>query len=557
MKFGMVPKLFEVFSKGYSKKDLLSDCSAGVIVGIIALPLSIAFAIASGVGPEQGLITAVIAGFIISFLGGSKVQIGGPTGAFVVIIYGIIEKYGYDGLAVAGMLSGILLVFFGLLKFGNVIKFISYPVVVGFTTGIAVIIFTTQIKDFLGLTIHDLPAEFIEKIAVLAEHIHTINWYSLFLGISTIVISLTWSRYFKKIPGSLIAIFATTIAAVAFNLPVDTIGSRFGSVPSSLPAPHFPHVNFILVKQMFFPALTIALLAGIESLLSAVVADGMTGDKHNSNMELVAQGAANIISPLFGGIPATGAIARTAANIKNGGKTPVSGIVHAISVLLIMIIFGKYAALIPMSTLAGILIIVSYNMSEYKHFIKLFSSPKSDILVLLTTFLLTIFADLTIAIQFGVVMSAFLFMKRMADVTDSNFLGRDCYHEDEELILSGIKSEEIPEEMEIFEVNGPFFFGTATLFKDVLHQIKVNPKVLILRMRKVPAIDATGLSALEWIIDAARKEGSLLIISGMKDQPHKAVQKAGLIPGIREENIVKNIHEAIRKGNEYLKQLQS
>ncbi len=551
----MVPRLFEVFSKGYSKKDLLSDCSAGVIVGIIALPLSIAFAIASGVGPEQGLITAVIAGFIISFLGGSKVQIGGPTGAFVIIIYGIIEKYGFDGLAVAGMLSGILLVFFGLLKFGNVIKFISYPVVVGFTTGIAVIIFTTQIKDFLGLSIDDLPAEFIDKISVLASNIHSINWYSLCLGIITIVISVIWSRYFKKIPGSIMAIFVTTIAAVAFNLPVDTIGSRFGSVPNSFPVPHFPHFNFMLVKQMFFPALTIALLAGIESLLSAVVADGMTGDKHNSNMELVAQGAANFICPMFGGIPATGAIARTAANIKNGGKTPISGIVHALSVLLIMVIFGKYAALIPMSTLAGILIIVSYNMSEYKHFFKLFSSPKSDILVLLTTFLLTIFADLTIAIQFGVVMSAFLFMKRMADVTDSNFLGRDYYHEDEELILSGIRSEEIPKEMEIFEVNGPFFFGTATLFKDVLHQVKVNPKVLILRMRKVPAIDATGLSALEWIIDAARKEGSLLIISGMNDQPHSAVQKAGLIVKIKEENIVKNINEAIRKGNEYLKKL--
>jgi SulP family sulfate permease len=552
MKFELIPKFFEILLKGYSKKDLISDCSAGIIVGIIALPLSIAFAIASGVSPEQGLITAIIAGFIISFLGGSKVQIGGPTGAFVVIIYGIIEKYGYEGLAVAGMLAGILLVLFGLFKFGNVIKFISYPVVVGFTTGIAVIILTSQIKDFFGLTIEDLPAEFIDKVHVLVTHFDSLNFYALALGIGTIMVSILWSKKFKKIPGSLIAIFATTILAVVMDLPVETIGSRFGSVPNSLPAPHLPNLSFELIQKMFFPALTIALLAGIESLLSAVVADGMTGDKHNSNTELVAQGVANFISPLFGGIPATGAIARTAANIKNGGKTPIAGIVHAVSVLLIMILFGKYAALIPMATLAGILVIVAYNMSEYKHFIKLFSSPKSDVFVLFSTFLLTVFADLTIAIQFGVVMSAFLFMKRMADVTDSTFLKRELYHQDEELVLSGVKSEDIPNEMEIFEVNGPFFFGTATLFKDVLHQVEENPKVLILRMRKVPAIDATGISALEWIIDAARREGSLLLISGMKEQPHRAIVKAGLIQKIKEENIVVTIDEAVKKGCDYL-----
>ena len=548
----LVPQIINSFRKGYKLKDLFSDLSAGVIVGIVALPLSIAFAIASGVKPEQGLFTAIIAGLFISLLGGSKVQIGGPTGAFVVIVYGIVRKFGYDGLAVAGMMAGVILILFGAFKIGNAIKFISYPVIMGFTTGIAMIILASQINDFFGLSIDNLPSEFIEKIMSIAEHFHTINYYAFGIGLLTILLALIWSKFFKKIPGSLVAIIATTVIVIVFDIPVDTIGSRFGEVPNMLPAPAIPHFSLELMRKLFFPALTIALLAGIESLLSAVVADGMTGSKHNSNMELIAQGAANIFSPIFGGIPATGAIARTATNIKNGGVSPISGIVHVITLLLIMLFFGKYASLIPMATLAGILVIVAYNMSEYKHFIKLFKSPKSDVFVLISTFGLTVFADLTIAIQFGVVMSAFLFMKRMADVTESKFIKREMYNSDEELIAGGITDKDIPKKIEIFEVNGPFFFGATTLFKDVLHQIKENPKVLIIRLRKVPVIDATGLSALEWIIDAAQKEGSLLLISGIQDQPKKAISKAKLLLKIGRENIFADINEAVKKGKAFL-----
>lgn len=551
-----LPKVFIVLKEGYNLDQFFKDLIAGIIVGIVALPLSIALAIASGVKPEQGLFTAIIGGFLISLFGGSRVQIGGPTGAFVVIIYGIMQKYGYDGLVVAGILAGIFLIIFGLLKLGNIIKYIPYPVTIGFTSGIALLIFTSQIKDFLGLKIDNMPVEFFEKLKLISENISSTNFSSLLIGILTIFIAILWSKKFKKIPGSLIAIILSTLIVHIFNLPVETIGSKFGDVPNMLPMPHFPNINLKLIKEMFSPALTIALLAGIESLLSAVVADGMIGTKHNSNVELIGQGIANIISPLFGGIPVTGAIARTATNIKNGGRTPFAGMIHSLTLLFIMIFLGKFAILIPMPTLAGILIIVSYNMSELKHFFKMRKAPKSDIFVLLITFLLTIFSDLTIAIQFGVLSSALLFMKRMSDVSESDILKKEFYQSDEEFIVSGILDGNIPKEIEIFEINGPFFFGAASLFKDNLLQIELKPKVLILRMRNVPAIDATGLSALEWIIDLSIKNNTKIIISGLKNQPYNAILKAGIDLKIGEDFICENINIAINTAKVYISNLK-
>ena len=544
------PKSLKVLKEGYDSKGLLKDITAGVIVGIVALPLSIALAIASGVKPEQGLYTAIIAGFLISLLGGSRVQIGGPTGAFVVIVYGIVEKYGYEGLAIAGILAGIILIIFGLLKFGSFIKYIPYPVTVGFTSGIALLIFSSQLKDFFGLSGVAMPSEFIHKMHALFTNLDKVNIYALSMGVMTIAVSLLWSKKFRKIPGSLVAIISTTLVVKIFNLPVDTIGSVFGSVPNTLPMPSMPTVDFVMVKELLPSAFTIALLAGIESLLSAVVADGMIGTKHNSNTELIAQGIANILSPIFGGIPATGAIARTATNIKNGGRTPFAGIFHAITLMIIMLFLGKLAVMIPMATLAGILIIVSYNMSEMDLFIKMFKAPKSDFSVLILTFLLTVLTDLTIAIQFGIIMSALLFMKRMSDMTQADFVKKEFYDIDEEFIASGITEEHISKDTEIFEINGPFFFGAASLFKDNLKSVNTLPKVLILRMRNVPSIDATGLSALEGIVKFCNKRNVRIIISGMNYQPAKAIKKSGLEELIGENYICKNINDAIKKSNE-------
>ena len=432
-----LPKIFIVLKEGYNKQKFLNDLIAGIIVGIVALPLSIALAIASGVSPEKGLYTAIIGGFAISFFGGSRVQIGGPTGAFVVIIYGIIQKYGYNGLLVATLMAGIMLILFGIFRFGTVIKYIPYPVTVGFTAGIALLIFSSQIKDLLGLNIEKLPAEFIEKMEVIYHNLNSFNYIAFLIGISTIIISILWNKKFKKIPGSLIAIIITTLAVSLFHLPVETIGSQFGSVPNTFEPLQFPDISFKLVKELFYPSLTIALLAGIESLLSAVVADGMIGTKHNSNMELIGQGIANLLTPIFGGIPATGAIARTATNIKSGGRTPFAGIIHALVLLMIMLFLGKLAVLIPMATLAGILAIVAYNMSEINHFIELKDAPKSDGFVLIITFLLTVFSDLTVAIQFGVLASALLFMKRMSDLTESSFITYEGEAPDHYLWLAG------------------------------------------------------------------------------------------------------------------------
>ncbi|MBN1499340.1 MAG: sulfate permease [Spirochaetes bacterium] len=548
----MIPEIFKTLKNDYSRKTLLKDVIAGIIVGIIAIPLSIAIAIASGVKPEQGLYTAVIGGFLISFFGGSRVQIGGPTGAFIIIVYEIVQKYGYDGLAVAGMMGGVILIIFGVLKFGSVIKYMPYPVVVGFTAGIGVVIFTSQIKEFFGLVIAEKMSGVVDTFHISFRHIDTINYYSLGIGMASIIIIILFQKKVKKIPGPLVAIILSTIAVQIFNLPVETIGSRFGDVPNMLPMPHIPHTDFTQIKELLFPALTIALLAGIESLLSAVVADGMCGTKHDSNMELTAQGIANIASPLFLGVPVTGAIARTAASIKSGGRTPVAGIVHALTVLLVMIFFSRYARLIPMAALSGILMIVAYNMSEMDHFKKLLKTPKSDAAVLLITFFLTVFTDLTIAINFGVVLAAILFMKRMSDVADSRLLEHGSLHQDEEFSLSGISSEDVPENVEIFEISGPFFFGATWFFKDAISQLQMKPKVLIIRMRQVPAIDATGLNTLEWVNSLSRKDKTIVVLSGVQDQPWKSLEKSGLMDEIGRGNVHRDINSALKRAKEII-----
>jgi SulP family sulfate permease len=548
------PKLWTVIREGYSGETFFKDLTAGIIVGIVALPLAIAFAIASGVKPEQGLYTAIIAGFLISVLSGSRVQVGGPTGAFIVIIYGIVQKYGYDGLVIATILSGILLVIMGVVKMGTVIKYIPYPVTVGFTSGIALIIAMGQLRDFFGFRMDTVPAEFVDKIEEYVKHAHTITPAAALIGILTLLIVVFWPRVTKRVPGSLVAIIATTALVPLFNLPVETIGSRFGAVSSTPPTFHIPHIDWSKLPHMVSPAISIALLAGIESLLSAVVADGMTGRRHRSNMELVAQGVANIASPLFGGIPATGAIARTATNIKNGAQTPVAGIVHAIVLLLIMMFFGKWAALIPMATLAGILLVVSYNMSEYHLFIKMFKSPKSDIAVLVVTFLLTVLLDLTVAIQAGVVLASILFMKRMADVTQVGYI--TSMMEDEEDTSdqdpNAIKRFTVPKGVEVFEVNGPFFFGAADRFKHVLSLIVQKPQVLILRMRTVLSMDATALRALEEVYDQTRREGAILLLAGVHAQPLIAIDRAGLLDKIGVDNVFENVCDALKRSREIM-----
>lgn len=542
------PKLWTVLKEGYSFRLFSRDLVAGIIVGIIALPLSIALAIASGVKPEQGLFTAVIAGFLISVFSGSRVQIGGPTGAFIVVVYSVVQKFGYEGLAVATLMAGALLVCMGLARLGGVIKFIPYPVTVGFTSGIAIIIFTAQIRDFLGLNMAAPPAEFIEKVAAYIEHIGSMNPHALGMGILSYLLITYWPRLTHRIPGSLIAIILATAATSLFSLPVETIGSRFGSVPSSLPMPQLPVLRWELISQLFPAALTIALLAGIESLLSAVVADGMTGRRHRSNMELVAQGIANIASPFFMGIPATGAIARTAANIKNGGNTPVAGIIHALTLLLIMLVFGKWAVLIPMPVLAAILMRVAYNMGEWHLFGKLFSAPKSDVLVLLSTFSLTVLVDLTVAIEVGVVLAAFLFMKRMSEVTQVGFVNREIRDDDQDSAGLHVEPEHvIPLDTEVFEIYGPFFFGAADRFKDAVRGLNRTPKSLILRMRHVPAIDATGMMALEDVFKKCRREGTTLILSGVHPQPRRAIERAGLMEKFGAENVLPNFDAALER----------
>jgi SulP family sulfate permease len=544
----LVPKLVTTL-RTYDRHQLTADLTAGVIVGIVALPLAIAFAIASGVTPERGLYTAIVAGFLISALGGSRVQIGGPTGAFIVIVYGIVQQYGYNGLAIATLMAGGMLIVLGVARLGSAIKFIPYPVISGFTSAIALIIFSSQVKDFLGLRMGDVPAEFVDKWAAFADAIGTINPSALLVSSTALAIILVWPKVTQRIPGAFVALIVTTAMAQLFDLPVETIGSRFGAIPSSLPMPSIPDVNPAQIAALVGPAFTIALLAAIESLLSAVVADGMIGGRHRSNMELVAQGVANVASPLFGGIPATGAIARTATNVKNGGRTPVAGITHAVTLLLITLFFGRWAALIPMATLAAILVIVAYHMSEWRTFRTELRSPKSDVAVLLTTFFLTVLVDLTVAIEVGIVLAALLFMRRMAEVTNVSILTRelddngDLYATDP----NAVRRRAIPAGVEVYEINGPFFFGAAEQFKDTLGRVAKKPKVLIIRMRNVPAIDSTGIRALADVVRRTRKDGTLVLLSDVHAQPLVALGRSDLLDEIGEDNIFGNLDDALNR----------
>jgi sulfate permease, SulP family len=543
------PKLLSTL-KTYNKKQFTGDLIAGIIVGIVALPLAIAFAIASGVSPEKGLLTAIIAGFIISVFGGSRVQIGGPTGAFIVIVYGIVQQYGTNGLIIATFIAGIMLMIMGLARFGSVIKFIPHPLIVGFTSGIAVIIFSSQIKDLLGLSMDAVPADFINKWNVYFQHLSTINWYAVTIGTGTVAIILLSPRLTRIVPGSLIAIVLATLAVQVLHLPVETIGSRFGKIPSSIPSPTIPHLDWEIIKNLIKPAFSIAILGGIESLLSAVVADGMIGGNHKSNMELVAQGAANIASALFGGIPATGAIARTATNIKNGGRTPVAGIIHACTLLFIMLLVGKWATLIPMSCLAGILIIVAYNMSEYETFINITKGSRSDAAVLITTFLLTVFFDLTLAIEIGMILAVFLFMRRMIKISNVSAL----LNENSESLNGDAKPSivKIPKDVEVFELSGPFFFGAAYKFKDAIKVIEKKPKVLIVKMNHVPVIDATGLHTIRDVLHMCRADEIQLIISGIQLPVFEEFRKSRLLFKIGKRYVTTDFDLALQRANEIL-----
>ena len=551
MRHLFVPKIVTVFREGYSRELFFGDLSAGIITGIVALPLAIAFAIASGVAPEQGLYTAIIAGVIISLLSGSKVQIGGPTGAFIVVVFSIVQKHGISGLATATVMAGFILILMGLFRLGDFIKFIPYPVTVGFTAGIAVIIAVTQIKDFFGMSISELPSDFYGKIIAYGRHLSSINLASFAIGICTVAIIYLWPRITKRLPGSLMAIILCTSAVCLLKIPVETIGSRFGEISSQLPEFKMPGMSVATLKELFPSAITIAMLGAIESLLSAVVADGMTGGRHRSNMELVGQGVANIVSPFFGGIPATGAIARTATNIRNGGRTPVAGIIHALVLLLLLLCLGKLAALIPMAVLAGILIVVAINMSEYHLFLKMFTAPKSDLMVMVSTFLLTVLVDLTVAIQTGMILAAFLFMKRMSQVSGTEVLqsGQGDFDDGCEDLFS-ISHFTIPHNVEVFEINGPFFFGAARKFQDALNRGDRMPKVLILRMRNVSAMDATGMFALEEMVKRTVGHDSSVIISGIHSQPFRTIRKAGLEDLIGVNHFHKNIAEALQHAEE-------
>ncbi|WP_443977197.1 SulP family inorganic anion transporter [Treponema succinifaciens] len=555
------PEILNTLKK-YSSKTFLNDLTAGIIVGIVALPLAIAFAIASGVEPERGLFTAIIAGFFISLLGGSRVQIGGPTGAFAVIVYGVVAKYGYSGLAAATVMAGILLIMLGAFKMGGLVKFIPYTIVTGFTAGIAVTIATGQIGDFLGLSISvfpegfsKMPGNFIGKIETYAMNITHINYYSLIMASVCLALIFIWPHFCKKIPGSLIVIILATAANILLKkytgLETDTIGSRYGSIPSTLPSPLLPQFSVETITALFPTSISIAVLAAIESLLSAVVADGMTGTKHDSDTELIAQGIANIASPIFGGIPATGAIARTATNIKNGGKTPVAGIIHAITLLLIMLILGKYAVYIPMAALSAVLINVSWNMAGFPAVKALLKGQKSDIFVLAATFLITIFIDLTVAIEFGLGFAAFFFIKKMIDVSE--------VQNKRDSIAGGISGNEfleenieIPESAVVYEIDGPLFFGTVRKFEFAIERAGANAKVLILRMQNMIYIDAGGIRALEQAKAACDKNGITIVISGIHTQPYILFSKMGMIEKLGKENICADIKEALSRTNQLL-----
>lgn len=555
-KFAFKPKLFLDLAT-YDRSKLTADLMAGLIVGIVALPLAIAFGIASGVTPEKGIITAIIAGLAISLFGGSRVQIGGPTGAFIVIIYGIIQQYGETGLLIATVMAGIFLILLGAFHLGTIIKYIPYPIVVGFTSGIAVTIFTTQVKDLFGLSIENVPADFIEKWIVYFRHFATLDPWSTAVGILSVVIIAVTPRFSHKIPGSLVAIILMTVGVYLLKqyagvTTVETIGDRF-SISAELPGMNVPQLNWEAVKSLVSPAITIAVLGAIESLLSATVADGVIGDHHDSNQELIGQGIANILSPIFGGIPATGAIARTMTNINNGGQTPVAGIVHAIVLLLIFLLLMPLAQYIPMACLAGVLVIVSYNMSGWRTFRELLKNPKSDVAVLLITFFLTVIFDLTVAIEFGLVLACLLFIKRVMEATEVNIF-RD------EIIPTDSDGDELPKEehliipdhVEVYEINGPYFFGIANRFEEVVLQTKERPQVRIIRMRKVPFIDSTGIHNLTSLCEISHKEGIHVILSGVNPKVHAVLKKSGFYEMLGKKNICDNIHDALEESRHFL-----
>ena len=555
--FEFRPKLCTVL-KGYSKETFSSDLMAGVIVGIVALPLAIAFGIASGVAPEKGIVTAIIAGFLISLLGGSRVQIGGPTGAFIVIVYGIIQQYGEKGLIVATILAGALLILLGLFRLGTIIKFIPYPIVVGFTSGIALTIFTTQIKDFFGLTMTEVPADFASKWGAYFHDFATIDPWSTGVGILSIVLIVLTPRFSRKIPGSLVAIVVMTVVVYLLKkyggvASVETIGDRF-SINAELPDAQVPAMNWEMVRGLMPAALTIAVLGAIESLLSATVADGVTGDRHDSNQELMAQGIANMVTPLFGGIPATGAIARTMTNINNGGKTPVSGIVHAVVLLLILLFLMPLAQYIPMACLAGVLVVVSYNMSEWRSFRALMKNPKPDVAVLLVTFLLTVFFDLTVAIEVGLLIACLLFMKRVAETTNISVIRDEVDPSRGSDISSSEEPLSLPAGVEVYEIDGPFFFGIANKFEETMAQLGDRPVIRIIRMRRVPFIDSTGIHNLTILCRMSRQQRIHIILSGVNDQVHQVLEKAGFYELVGQENICSHIDLAVAKAREFMAQ---
>ncbi len=541
------PKLFEAL-RGYDRSTFLSDLTAGVTVGVVALPLAIGFAIASGVEPSRGLWTAIIAGFVISALGGSLVQVGGPTGAFVPILFAIVARYGYDGLVVATIMAGVMLVAMGALKLGNLTKFIPYPVTSGFTSGIAVIIFVGQLKEFLGLTVK-MPAHTPEQVAAIAQNLAQTEWPALGLGLLALAILILWPKAWRRIPASIVAVVVTTVLVAVFRIDVPTIGSKFGGIPRGLPSISFPKINFLQVQDLMIPALTITMLGAIESLLSAIVADGMIESRHDSNQELMGQGLANVLCPFFGGISATGAIARTATNIRSGAKTPVAGMIHSITLLVIVLIAAPLAKSIPLTALSAVLLVVAYRMGEWDNFPELWRGPKSDFMVLVVTFGLTVVFDLTIAVGVGLTMAGALFVRRMEEITQIRLVTADS-----ELDVGGgsIRDKEIPEGVLVYRIEGPFFFGAAEKLEAALERYSTVPRVVIFRMRTVPAVDATGLHALEVMLDKFHRKGTQLILSGVQPQPMKVLFNAGFIDKIGLDNVCANIDAALAQARHLL-----
>ena len=552
---GFQPKLFSTLKNGYDKQTLVQDLLAGVIVGIVALPLAIAFGIASGATPEAGILTAIVAGFIISFFGGSKVQIGGPTGAFIVIVYGIIQEYGMSGLCIATFMAGAFLILMGVLHLGTIIKYIPYPIVVGFTSGIALTIFATQIKDLFGLQIESVPAGFIDKWAVYFQHFDTVSWWSLLIGVGSILIIVFTPKISRKIPGSLVAIIIMTVLCLILRgvgvEGIETIGDRF-SISTELPQAEVPRINWESITRLAQPAMVIAMLGAIESLLSAAVADGVIGDRHDSNQELVAQGIANMVSPLFGGIPATGAIARTMTNINNGGRTPIAGIAHAIVLALIYLFLMPLVKFIPMSCLAGILVVVSYNMSEWRSFRAILKNPKSDIIVLLVTFFLTVIFDLTVAIEVGVLIACLLCMKRMAETTNVSVLSDEIDPNADSDVQGNLDHLTIPEGVKVYEINGPYFFGIGNKFEEMMGDMGGRAKVRIIRMRKVPFIDSTGVHNLQNMCRMCSQMGVKVVLSGVNPKVMKVIEDAGMDDVVGKENICSHINIALKRAEEIL-----